>query len=98
MRSRYTAYTLANMAYIKKTMRGKALLGFDEAQARLWAKSVAWLKLEVCKTSKEQTNEAHVEFIAYFMENGQVHTLHENSRFLRKLGLWYYVDGVQKTR
>ena len=37
MRSRYTAYTLADIAYIKKTMRGKATIGFDETEAGHWA-------------------------------------------------------------
>lgn len=43
MRSRYAAYALANIDYIKKTMRGKVLLGFNESNAKAWAESVKLL-------------------------------------------------------
>ena len=47
MRSRYTAYTMANIEYIKETMRGKALIGFQDRDAMRWAKRVQWIKLTV---------------------------------------------------
>ena len=37
MRSRYTAYANANIAYIAATMRGAALVGFDPKSALQWA-------------------------------------------------------------
>jgi SEC-C motif-containing protein len=40
MRSRYSAYTMANIDYIVKTMYGKALQGFIQKDAYNWAKSV----------------------------------------------------------
>ena len=40
MRSRYSAYTLSNVDYIKETMRGNALTGFQEQNAKRWAKRV----------------------------------------------------------
>src|SRR5688572_26847014 len=63
MRSRYTAYTKANIDYIKQTMRGAALEDFDEDEAREWATTVSWLGLHVLhsKTHKERGS---VEFIA----------------------------------
>lgn len=95
MRSRYTAYTLANIPYIKKTMRGQALRNFDEMEAKLWAKRVHWLALEVLNSHMKSAAEAYVEFKARFMDRGEMCTIHENSKFLRKLGQWFYVDGTQ---
>ena len=39
MRSRYTAYSVANIDYIKNTMQGNPLIGFNEQEAEKWAKS-----------------------------------------------------------
>ena len=50
MRSRYSAYTMANIDYIKETMRGNALVGFQELDAKRWAKRVTWIKLKVLKS------------------------------------------------
>ena len=36
MRSRYSAYAMANIDYIKKTMQGKALETFNEQDAKTW--------------------------------------------------------------
>ncbi len=94
MRSRYTAYTLANTQYIKKTMRGKALQGFNRIEAQEWAKSVNWIGLQVVKTSAVVLNRGYVEFIASFIEGGELKTLHEVSEFVCKKGVWFYVDGV----
>jgi SEC-C motif domain protein len=95
MRSRYTAYTLADVAYIKQTMQGHALFGFDEASAARWAKRVAWLDLHVINTPTPSDITGHVEFRARFIEDGCLHTLHEVSEFLHEAGRWFYVDGEQ---
>jgi SEC-C motif-containing protein len=95
MRSRYTAYTLADIAYIKKTMREKALIGFDEKQAKQWASSVHWLGLEVIVKSMHPTNSSigYVEFIAKYLDNHIIKTIHEISEFHCIAGEWFYVDG-----
>jgi len=95
MRSRYTAYSKANISYIKKTMQGSALVGFNEINALLWAKSVAWQNLEVLNTFTELTTNQRgfVEFIATFSEHGEVKTMHEISEFHFIKGSWFYVDG-----
>ena len=95
MRSRYTAYTMADVLYIKQTMQGKALFGFDEARAASWAKRVAWLDLQVINTPTPLDNTGYVEFKARFIEDGCLHTLHEVSEFLHEVGHWFYVDGEQ---
>ncbi len=90
MRSRYTAYTKANVDYIAKTMKGAALNGFNKVEAKQWAQSVEWLKLEVLDYSDNT-----VSFIASYQHAGQTHTLAENSLFKKHDGLWYYIGEVQ---
>ncbi len=95
MRSRYTAYTQANMEYIGATMQGQAAKGFDPEQMRLWAQSVEWLGLEVIQAPKAQATRGIVEFIARYRLNGEVHQIHEVSEFARLNGgtRWYYITG-----
>ena len=95
MRSRYTAFTQANMEYIKKTMAGNALLDFNEIEARQWAKKVTWLRLEMIESirHKDQPDRGEVEFIAWFIEKNQLHSLHERSQFHRIKNKWFYVTG-----
>lgn len=96
MRSRYSAYTQANIDYIARTMKSPAKDRFDPNSAREWAKRIEWLKLEV-KTSSIQGTKGFVEFIAYFKEKGKTHTLHEMSEFRLDDNQWYYVDGKSPT-
>lgn len=94
MRSRYTAYSMAKIAYIKRTMRGRALNGFHPGEAKRWARRVEWLGLRVLKVISESEDLGYVEFIASFRENGASQSLHEISQFERVEGVWYYTQGV----
>lgn len=93
MRTRYTAYTELNMAYIAKTMQGPALAGFDPQSALEWAKQIKWLRLQVLNASIPIGNKAYVEFIAHYLFQGRRQSLHEISEFHCIEGHWYYVDG-----
>lgn len=95
MRSRYTAYTMADIAYIEKTQRGKAAEGFHALDAYVWAKRVTWIKLTVLNTSLKKSQKGYVEFIATFVDAGTTQSMHEKSEFIKKAGQWFYVDGVQ---
>ena len=90
MRSRYTAYSLANINYIADTMKEQALEGFDSKDAKAWAEQVQWQKLDVLN-SDEQEDRATVEFRAYYVYNGKLQVMQENSVFRRILGRWYYI-------
>ncbi len=92
MRSRYSAYHDANIAYIQATMCKKAAEGFDAVEAFAWAKSVKWKQLVVVKSS-QQGDRGQVEFKAYFEHNQTPQVLHEISDFERIDGKWFYVDG-----
>lgn len=90
MRSRYTAYSLANIDYIQETMLGGALQDFDAMDAREWAQSIKWLKLEVIRSNMIAENKGIVEFIAYYRYQNKKHQLHEISQFELINQRWYY--------
>lgn len=88
MRSRYTAYVLKLEDYLLATWhpdtRPDALdLADDDTK---------WLGLEI-KRQQESGDAAVVEFVARYKVAGRAHRLHEISRFERKDGRWFYVDG-----
>lgn len=88
MRSRYTAYTLNDEAYLRAT--------WDERTCPkdhiTHKEKTKWLGLEV-KQHTTQGDEATVEFIARYKIAGKAHRLHETSRFVKFDGQWFYVDG-----
>ncbi|RTL13063.1 MAG: hypothetical protein EKK54_01810 [Neisseriaceae bacterium] len=90
MRSRYTAYSMANIDYIQETMCGDALQDFDALDARNWAQSVKWLKLEVVRSNMSTEYTGIVEFIAYYRYHNKKHRLHEVSQFELIDQRWYY--------
>lgn len=92
MRSRYTAYTQANMDYIANTMKSPAADHFNASEAKEWAQQVEWNKLEVVRSSISG-NKGFVEFLAQFTENGNQQILHERSEFHKINDKWFYVDG-----
>jgi SEC-C motif-containing protein len=105
MRSRYSAYTLRDEAYLRATWHAStlpvaAIVDPDE--------KVQWLGLEVKSALRlrqrkadlpEQPDHDTVEFVARFRINGRAHRLHELSQFVREPELaggaprWFYVDG-----
>lgn len=98
MRSRYTAYSLADMDYIQRSMKGKPLQHFDAVAGARWASKVIWLDLRILEHRMIDTEHGHVTFLARFIEHQRVHYLQENSEFRREQGQWFYVDGVLAER
>lgn len=96
MRSRYTAYSQANINYIQETMRGDALQDFDAEDAKDWAQSVKWLKLEVIRSEVTSKDKGIVEFIAYYRYQNKKHQLHEISQFELINQRWYYTGQIHK--
>ena len=87
MRSRYSAFVLANVEYLQKSNHSSTRPSKKEKrELEKWTKSVNWLKLEVLN-STENT----VEFKAFFMENGAVNVIHENSKFCKENEHWVYL-------
>lgn len=96
MRSRYAAYSQANIQYIVQTMKEPAATGFDPLAAEQWAKQVIWQSLNVLSAS-QTGDKGFVEFIVHYQDNHQSHVMHEISEFHFENGRWYYVDGVTPT-
>ncbi|MDI1351918.1 MAG: YchJ family metal-binding protein [bacterium] len=96
MRSRYTAYNLADMDYIKQTMNGAPLINFDENKTQKWAQRVVWLNLKIIQSNYETPQKGFVEFIASFIDRNKLFTLHEISEFHQEGTEWFYVDGINK--
>ncbi|NMM37666.1 MAG: hypothetical protein HHJ09_09130 [Glaciimonas sp.] len=105
MRSRYSAYTLCDEAYLLATWHRstRPLAGLFDDDAGL-----TWLGLTIKSTlrlrkRKEARNDAEVcdagagsdtvEFVARYKIGGRAHRLHEVSRFVREQGRWFYLDG-----
>ena len=93
MRSRYSAFTKGDVHYLKQTMRGKALEGFNAKETKAWSQSVEWLGLTIVKAPAAQKDIGWVEFIARYKESGNEYKIHELSQFQNVDGKWYYVEG-----
>ena len=93
MRSRYSAFVLANGDYLMESHHSSTRPIKEKKAITNWAKSVQWIKLEVLETSKgkEQDNEGTVTFNAYFYENGSVEVIHEKSAFIKENNNWKYL-------
>jgi SEC-C motif-containing protein len=87
MRSRYTAYTLADAQYLLKTWHPdhRPELDIDELN------KMQWLRLEVVNT-KLGLKKSIVEFNAYYLEEEVEQCLHEVSEFKKIKNRWYYTQ------
>jgi Uncharacterized protein conserved in bacteria len=96
MRSRYTAFTKANVDYLMQTHAAKSRPVAERKNIERWAKSVVWLGLEIIKAENGNRDDktGYVEFKATYIENGQPAQIHERSLFIRENGKWVYVSGV----
>ena len=91
MRSRYTAYTKADMDYIQKTMKGKVLREFNPKDAMQWAISSQWQSLEIMNAPEPENDVGYVTFVAHFMADNEPQAHYEHSEFHKMDGRWYYV-------
>jgi SEC-C motif-containing protein len=95
MRSRYTAYTLQNIDYLKSTLHGSELRDFDKDSTAKWAQESTWLGLEIVKTSAGSASDKDgiVEFKARYERDGEIQEHHESSLFRKIDGRWLYSGG-----
>jgi len=99
MRSRYTAYTLGDLAHLKRSLDPKWHPTFDEQGTREWSEKADWQGLTVLSTKGGQAgdDEGEVEFVARFLMDGEEQQLRERARFRKREGKWGYVDGKVKS-
>ncbi len=95
MRSRYTAFTLGNNRYLMESWAEETRpreINADEG-------AIQWLGLTVesCEGGEDDSKEGTVTFTARFLSGRHLCSLHERSRFIRKKGLWFYLDGETRS-
>jgi len=95
MRSRYTAYTLAEIDYIFKTSGPRVRREFDAESSRKWAQAAEWKGFEIlhAEGGGVQDNEAVIEFVARYQIEKADFEHHEIAQFGRVDGEWRFVDG-----
>ncbi|MCA8961872.1 MAG: YchJ family protein [Planctomycetes bacterium] len=95
MRSRYTAYTRSDLAYLRETLHSKSRDTFDEANTKQWAAKSEWRGLEILRTEHggEDEEAGTVEFVAKYRNEGNDIDHHEVAEFKREGGVWKFVDG-----
>ncbi|WP_299896866.1 YchJ family metal-binding protein [uncultured Aquimarina sp.] len=97
MRSRYSAFVVANGDYLQHSHHSTTRPSAREKKSIVkWAKSVQWVKLEVLNTKEglQNDSEGTVEFKAFYFENGSLQCIHENSKFIKENGYWVYLGVV----
>ncbi|WP_406634028.1 YchJ family protein [Amycolatopsis sp. WGS_07] len=91
MRSRYCAFAVGEAGYLLDTWHPDTRpkrLRLDPAQE--------WTRLEILGSTGGSLlqNDGTVEFRAHYRYQGHDEAQHENSRFVREDGRWYYVDAL----
>lgn len=96
MRSRYSAYVMANIEYLKNTTHSSLIKNFVEAEVLDWAKKNEWHRLEIISSTLGgiKQDRGEVEFKAHYLTNGKNHVHHENSIFVKESGKWLYFKGT----
>ncbi|MBB1139821.1 YchJ family protein [Myroides sp. WP-1] len=90
MRSRYTAYVLANATYLIETTHPKTRHLYSKKSIVQWATENQWTGLEIV-----QATATTVTFIACFKDSKGVEHLHKEHSLFETLGdKLYYVSGT----
>ena len=94
MRSRYSAFALEKIEYLKETLWPKYQAGFDPFATAKWAADNHWAGLKIIETDKGTAGDRDgtVLFEARYLSGGALHTHMELSRFRKAKGRWYYVE------
>lgn len=92
MRSRYSAFAVGDVEYLRRTWHTRTLprdLALDD--------TVRWYRLDVLDVTRggADDTEGTVEFRAYFRSDGGPGSQHEVSRFVREHGRWVYLDAIE---
>ena len=95
MRARYSAYAKCDVDFLHSSLHPAHRQDHDRNATRRWAENSEWLGLEIAATEagQEADDEGKVEFIATFKEKGVIRRYHEQSRFKKEQGKWFFVDG-----
>lgn len=95
MRSRYSAYVMADEKYLLSTWHSSTRpesLGLDKDTTTKWA----GLEVKATGQGSQMDEQGMVEFVARYKINGKAERLHEISQFKKEMGKWFYLDGILK--
>lgn len=98
MRSRFVAYAQKDEAYLLSSWdtsckKRPESIDFSKEEDIVWS----GLKIVQCKKGGEKDEKGIVEFKAHYILDGEPHTMHEISRFIKKDHCWFYLDGLVKS-
>ena len=95
MRARYSAYVNAQMDFIFESTHTDHREGYDHKGTREWAENAEWQGLEIVATKKGGSDDStgEVEFVARFLEKGELREHHENAQFIKEGERWFFTDG-----
>lgn len=89
MRSRYSAFALANTEYLLQTSSEQLQRNLSQQELLQTCEAFQFISLQVISAQGSQ-----VEFIAQLLLNDELHPLHETSSFIKQNEHWKYDTGV----
>lgn len=95
MRSRYSAFSKGEVDYLINTHHPSKRTPDDRQQLAASVKAIEWIGLKIVNTAQGLTTDkvGTVEFVATFIEKGQIGQFRERSAFVKENGCWYYLSG-----
>ncbi len=99
MRSRYTAFAVGEISYLKASLAPEEQKTFDMKSTLDWSKKSTWLGLEILNVKKggSEDKAGTVEFMAKYSFEGKNLEHHEVAQFRKTNGRWHFVDGESHT-
>ena len=100
MRSRFSAFYLANYQYILNTELPSKQKNAELTELTKDQSGITWIQLSIHRTAagSQQDTNGMVEFSAFFNENNQFYELRETSQFTNEHGCWFYLEGQSDIR
>jgi SEC-C motif domain protein len=94
MRSRYAAFTRADIGYVMRTHHPSTVGEVDEKATHEWMRGSEWHGLDILlsKGGAEDLT-GRVDFLAKYTDKRGDQEHRESSIFKKKNGKWFYVDG-----
>ena len=98
MRSRYSAFVNADIAYLLNTRHSSTRSLDNPQRLKQSCQETTWTGLRILQHHQGQSNDDQgtVTFSAHYVENGKPDVLTETSRFVKEGKQWYYLDGDHK--
>ena len=97
MRSRFSAFCTHNGDYLFATHHEHYRTGLTAENLTLSAKQTTWVNLDVVSHNNLGEQVSNVHFKAWFIEDGYLRCMEENSRFTCSDGQWFYCEPMALT-